>query len=603
MEVIFDRYNKKFAPHFPVVVFPFETTIWDVLRVKPILGVCVLAAASHGEMPQNVSRTIAREAVDAIAEHVVVNGTESIELVQAMQVTAIWFNPTEVTAQTNFSQIVHMAAVMSLNIGLDHRFHPAKAKESLVDFGTNGIMEATHSLSQRLREVEARRAWLGCYYLCTRYDQQVPYARNEANVCSMSLALRRPNLVRWSGYLQECVNMLEYDPSTLPSDTYLCHLIKIQYICEKIQSFFSVIESDDNSGIRDPKIVSTMALLEAEVNNWRSMIPTELWTNYLRLSEHVARLYLHEIALHRDHYAEDFRLPVTEGNLASYKINFELLSPEQISALETCVKSAHGILDTILDFDVQMVRTVPILCYFGHCVYALVLIIKMHLTTQQPGAELAKLMKLRDFKVSHYLKSLTGLFASAAKGKYFTVHPKILQILFALCEWFEKLGEEELHEPTRTRVTPFCQDKGGQVHMSAVKFGMKDGEIRNGRPHIVSQTEVKQPEMHVTEPWLASQYQDCEAGPATGNRRTSKTTSHALNPETIAAQGDAVPSFPYCTDVSIGLSDPSIFNTEFDDFDWDGDMEQVMDVSFEAQEAALLGDWGQWFSARCTTSF
>ena len=170
-EVIFDRYNTKFAPHIPVVVFPPETTIWDVLRARPILCVCILAAASHGEVPQDISGAIAREAVNAIAEHVVFKGTESIELVQAMQVTAIWFNPLEATAQTNFSQIVHMAAVMALNIGLGQRFHPAKARGSFVDFDTNGILEPNHPLPQRLREVEARRAWLGCYYLCTRYDQ------------------------------------------------------------------------------------------------------------------------------------------------------------------------------------------------------------------------------------------------------------------------------------------------------------------------------------------------------------------------------------------------------------------------------------------------
>ena len=302
----------------------------------------------------------------------------------------------------------------------------------------------------------------------------------------MSLILRRPNLVGWSKYLEECVDVLEDDPSALQTDKHLCQLVKIQNICEKIQLYVSMDENINNSGIQDPKIVSTMALLEAEINSWTSTMPTELWTRDLRLSEHVARLYLHEIALHCDHYAEDFRLPVTEASLASYKVNFELLSPVQISALETCVKAAHGILDTVLDYDVQMVQTLPILCYFGQCVYALVVIIKMHLTTQQSDAELAKLMRPQDFKVGRYLKSLTDLFVSVAKGKYFKVHPKILQILFALREWFEKLSEEEVSEPTRTRLSPSCHDKWGQVQRGGAQFGTEGGEICYEQPHVVS---------------------------------------------------------------------------------------------------------------------
>jgi hypothetical protein len=165
---IFNRYVTKLAPHLPAVVFPPGTTAEQVFKEKPILYVCILSAGSHGTLHPDISKRVAREAVGAIADCVVRNGAKSLELIQAMQVTALWYKPPEKAEQTNFYQIIHMAAVMALDIGLGKRFNPSKARRGFGGPNANFAPGPHKTLPQDSDTLEARRCWLGCYYLCAR---------------------------------------------------------------------------------------------------------------------------------------------------------------------------------------------------------------------------------------------------------------------------------------------------------------------------------------------------------------------------------------------------------------------------------------------------
>ncbi len=164
----FTRYCTKLAPNLPAVVFPSGTTAEQVFREKPILYVCILSAASHGHLHPDVAKKLTLEAVGAIADCVVRSGAKSLELIQAMQVTALWYKPPEKAEQTNFYQIIHMAAVMALDIGLGKRFNPAKAKRGFGGPNAKFAPGPGKMIPQDSDTLEARRAWLGCYFMCAR---------------------------------------------------------------------------------------------------------------------------------------------------------------------------------------------------------------------------------------------------------------------------------------------------------------------------------------------------------------------------------------------------------------------------------------------------
>jgi hypothetical protein len=435
---MFQRYVTKLSVHLPAVVFPEGTTAEHVFKEKPILYVCILSAASFGILSPDVSKQVASEAVGAIADCVVRHGAKSLELIQAMQVIALYYKPPEHAERTNFYQLIHMAAVMALDIGLGKRFNPSKARRGFG--GPNARFAPGPGPEQRLPQdsdtLEARRAWLTCYYLCA----------------SSSMVLRRPNLVRWTNYMKECIEVLESHPDAFPSDTLFCQHVKIQHICEDIGLQFLMDDSTATISITDPKVTYALNVLESQLKAWKENVPPECRGKGLEFFEHVADLYLHEIALHFNHNVEDFRLPFTEESLKSVNNTTDTLTQNQMAALESCLRAAHGILDTMLSWDVETIKSLPMLLFFVRAIYALVILIKMHVAVCTPNSELGKMMRPEDLKVEYYIDSLIALFGYQTKQQQPSPpqpspgtkqlsaldkpHPKVLRILGVLKEWF-----------------------------------------------------------------------------------------------------------------------------------------------------------------------
>jgi hypothetical protein len=166
---LFNRYKVEMAPHLPAVIFPPSMTAEQLFKEKPLLYLAVLGAASYGHTETETARTAVREAIGTIADCAVRNGAKSLELIQAMQVIALWYKPPEQSEQTNFYQIINIAATMVYDLGLNQRFNIVKARRGLLgpakDLAPNrGISMAPVNSD----DLESRRALLGCYYLCAR---------------------------------------------------------------------------------------------------------------------------------------------------------------------------------------------------------------------------------------------------------------------------------------------------------------------------------------------------------------------------------------------------------------------------------------------------
>lgn len=237
--------------------------------------------------------------------------------------------------------------------------------------------------------------------------------------------------------MKECIEVLETHPDAYPSDKLFCQHVKIQHICEDIGLQFLMDDNTATISITDPKVTYALNVLENQLKTWKEQVPAECRGQGLQFFEHVTSLYLHEIALHFNHNIEDFRLPFTEESLKSASNTSDTLSQNQMAALEACLKAAHGILSTMLSYEMSTVKSLPMLLFFVRCVYAIVILIKMHVAVCTPNSELGKMMKPDDLRVDYYLDRLINLFAYVSKdGEDFKPHPKILHILSVLKEWF-----------------------------------------------------------------------------------------------------------------------------------------------------------------------
>lgn len=102
----------------------------------------------------------------------------------------------------------------------------------------------------------------------------LPYA-NQLN--SISMCLRRPNLVRWTNYMDECIEVLDTAESALPSDKVLVQHVLLQHINEEIGNQFSMDDPSAPVTISDSKVQMSVRAFERVLEDWALAVPKKMF--------------------------------------------------------------------------------------------------------------------------------------------------------------------------------------------------------------------------------------------------------------------------------------------------------------------------------------
>lgn len=386
------------------------------------------------------------------------------------------------------------------------------------------------------------------------------------------MVLRRPNLIQWTNYMKESIEVLETSPDAYASDRFFVQHVKVQHICEEIGLQFLMDDSTATISISDPKVSYALKVLENQLKDWNDQIPADIRSSGLDFFYHVTSLYLHEIALHFNHNIDDFRLPFTEESLKSVSSTADTMTANQMSALEACLKAAHGILNILLGYPPDIIKTLPILLYFVRCVYAIVILIKMHVAITSPGSELGKMMKPEDLRVDEYLDGLIKMFGFTGKqddGQ--TPHPKIRRILGVLKDWFGK-HKESVRKPS----------SGQQANNTSAEQGQFNGQ---SSLHLLSQV-------------------------ATGNQQSSSAQQQSSNeqrdwtfdnpsaiPYASTINGPVSSSDPYDQQGQLGTESTGMFDpaNPSEAYGWGSGFEQAMDIALGGMDHLAGGEINNWF--------
>jgi hypothetical protein len=436
-ERVFLRYVTEICPHFPAVPFAPGTTARDVREKKPLLFLSLLAGSSHGSAEQLVSQDVQRELTkmlkDQLADIIWRNGEKSLEIVQALQVAVLWYRPPLHFEQHNFYMMVNCAAVMALDLGLGRKATPNVMKLSI------GPFRRYHPNSS---SIEARRTFLVCYYLCM----------------SITMVLRRPILLRWTKYMEESVRILETSPDAYPSDRLLCQQVKMAHIGENISVQFCMDDPSVEVVISEPKVIYALKIFENELQQLKDenakmgeVDPT------LRLGEHVTNLFLHEIALHQNQGAGEPGLqpPFPLESFTSSAVKKDVpIGPAHIGALGECLTATHGILDTILSIELDILLTLPVI-FCVRAIYAIVCLMKMWVSVTSSG-EVSSIIKKEDLQIEMYLERLVTMFnaivsrdAQSPHGKFYFVAKRLQERFVQIKEGTSKSEQADSSEASR----------------------------------------------------------------------------------------------------------------------------------------------------------
>ena len=159
---IFYHYINEMAPHMPTVVFPLNTQPGEIRRTKPTLFLAILSIASGQDHPE-LQRILTKDVMRIYGERIVSKGEKSLELIQALQISTIWYWP-EDDKDAKYYQLIHMAAVMAIDLGLARKAKVTKERYH----GVWRDETRTKSILPTPDTIESRRAWLSCFLLCAK---------------------------------------------------------------------------------------------------------------------------------------------------------------------------------------------------------------------------------------------------------------------------------------------------------------------------------------------------------------------------------------------------------------------------------------------------
>ena len=166
---MFNHYTTKMAPHIPVVVFDPGTSAGEIRRTMPALFLAILSVSAGYERPE-LQPTLFRELTQVYADRIFVRGEKSLELIQALQISSMWYAPEEHKDSRPY-QFVHLAGVMAMSMGLGQTF---KLQTGSV-WTLWKDKQKSKDVARDAGGTTSNRAWLACYLLSGMYVSPMYY--------------------------------------------------------------------------------------------------------------------------------------------------------------------------------------------------------------------------------------------------------------------------------------------------------------------------------------------------------------------------------------------------------------------------------------------
>lgn len=430
---LFEAYRTQLFPHYPMVAIPDSITADVMRRSKPALFLAIIAAAA-GKDNSELSAVLDKEVLQAYATRSLVQSEKSLELVQALLISAVWYHPPSKFGQLKYYEYIHMAATMAMDIGIGSRpathrnrfknrppvvitspdIHPAE------DMGNPSL-----SMSSRIRDsspdtgsIECRRTFLACYIICA----------------GVSFSLRRPNMLRVTSYIRESVDLIESASNTIPTDSTLVAWARLTIIAEEIATSFCY---DDPGGIASIAELRAQLMLkdfEKRLSAWHDTYEMDMGTGSLLIMYYTIRLYLFEIAMHVDHSPEDFRAPYQMGGIHHVELVEDIPTQVLAEAVAQCITSAHGLLNTFLAMDAEGLRALPVFGYV-RVSFASFVLAKLCLSAASPWSRIGKVLDRSSLKIDVYMDRMILHVRNIIGDKRSRVPSIFLALLFKLRQW------------------------------------------------------------------------------------------------------------------------------------------------------------------------
>ena len=262
-EELLNVWRNELVAASPGIYVPKDWSAAQLREKKPSLFHAIMAAAAHSR-GSALSDKLHEEAVYYYARTAFINGEKSVQTIQALLVTVAFYSPPKTPGQLQIYQWVNMAASMALELGLaskprTHEQLPKRAIRSL------------QKISSPEELLEHCRTVLYLYVVCAGF----------------SMRLKRPNILLFNSWMEECLNMLEKSP--LQADQRTLAWLKLQRIADEANTAFGFDDASTSFSLSELRLQMILRIFERRMQDWKKSVPKDVLTFTLKLEYHQSK--------------------------------------------------------------------------------------------------------------------------------------------------------------------------------------------------------------------------------------------------------------------------------------------------------------------------
>ncbi|KAF2746239.1 hypothetical protein M011DRAFT_404776 [Sporormia fimetaria CBS 119925] len=375
----------------PGVRIPADWSAMDLRKRKGVLFHAVMAAASRAK-GKALSIPLNEEVTQLYARDLLIRGEKSVEYVQALLLTVAYPTPVGHVHGQMF-RFATIAASLALELGLAmkprrHEQLPKRTVKNLQKISSPGEL------------LDNCRTILFLYVL----------------FAGSSLRMRKPNMLLWNSWMEECLALLQTSPSL--DDKRLVAIVQLQRIADEAFTAFGFDDASTSFSLSELRVKVILKSFERRMEHFKNSLPKDVSNPFLMIEYHSSMISLWDFAMDRGHHdAPDFaNRHMTLPALDEDDVQPESLlagSALQINAALRVIGEAQSLLDRFLEFPVPKLQASPHVV-FVRCVYALVaLSLKLDYAVGIDTLGLGEVLDSQSIKVDSYLSSVISLTSEA----------------------------------------------------------------------------------------------------------------------------------------------------------------------------------------------
>ncbi|KAF2659834.1 hypothetical protein K491DRAFT_590315 [Lophiostoma macrostomum CBS 122681] len=388
-----DLYRDHLTEQVPSITISHDWTAQALRSKKPALFHAVMAAASHSRGTE-LSNRLFEEVVYLYAREIFIGGEKTLQHVQALLVTVAYYTPPKTPSHLQIYQYGNMAASMALELGLaskprTHEQLPKRAIRSL------------QRISSQDELLENCRTVLVLYVLTAGF----------------SMRLRRPNILPWNGWLEECLGLLQKSP--IIDDKRNVAWVQLQRIADEAHTAFGFDDASTSFSLSELRLQVILRIFERRMLEWKRSLPIEVQNLALLILAHHNCISTWEFAMDGGRYdAPDYRnrfltLPALDDDEESVQPETLLSrSALQINATIKCIGEAQSLLDCFIQMPADVLPKAPNLL-FVRVIYGFVALLKADYAVGTDAEGLGGVLDSQTLKVDYYFDTVLHLTEAA----------------------------------------------------------------------------------------------------------------------------------------------------------------------------------------------